>query len=492
MMRALLALMLWLAGQSASATPHVVLVQNSGWMEPFYTDPASPFKPLIAAVLGAAAAPGEQVLVASFNQSQPGAPSPRALAHLQAGDGMRSKLDSALAMVSVARKSSGAMADTDLAEALGAATTSALNGRDGLVWLFTNNRNSPDNDLATARRNREFYAAIHEGKRITAAVAFPLRMPVKGRAYDANGLMVYVFAVGQQGELALQSLVDSGRLASVLTERPARLKPLDRNTVRLAPRHVDGAPGVTLTAVGNTLMVDIEPGTRTASATIDWTLENQIYPYVIRSARAQARSALAGQMISLPISGKPILSVRELGHGAGLPVRSQLPLPVAKVPGAWSMAALSSAGSAQVLPGALEIQLDGQVLELSPAFRSRMAELFPGDPMPDVFVPPPGVRASSAVLPVEVRVHYSAAPLMALIGGVLATLLAAGALVHVTTRVREVRLTVDGERRVLRARAGNTQAIHNQAGDVVAHLNTTLFGHHVSGIREGARVTLGH
>ena len=56
-----------------------------------------------------------------------------------------------------------ALADTDLGEALGAAIDTALAGKPGLIWLFTNNRNSPNNDQATARRNREFYERIHQG-----------------------------------------------------------------------------------------------------------------------------------------------------------------------------------------------------------------------------------------------------------------------------------------------------------------------------------------
>ena len=58
---------------------------------------------------------------------------------------------------------SEALADTDLGEAVRAATGAALAGKPGIVWLVTNNRNSPNNDGATAARNREFYAAIHGG-----------------------------------------------------------------------------------------------------------------------------------------------------------------------------------------------------------------------------------------------------------------------------------------------------------------------------------------
>jgi hypothetical protein len=45
--------------QPALALPQVVLVQNSGWMEPFYSDPKSQFKPLVAALAGSVAQPGD-------------------------------------------------------------------------------------------------------------------------------------------------------------------------------------------------------------------------------------------------------------------------------------------------------------------------------------------------------------------------------------------------------------------------------------------------
>ena len=54
-----------------------------------------------------------------------------------------------------------------------------------------------------------------------------------------------------------------------------------------------------------------------------------------------------------------------------------------------------------------------QQLALSQAFRERMAALFPGDPLPDIFTPPAEIQASTAVLPLEVRVHYGSAPLLA-------------------------------------------------------------------------------
>jgi hypothetical protein len=487
----LAALALLSAAACAGATPHVFLVQNSGWMEPFYSDPKSQFKPLVGALAGAVVQPGDALVLAAFNQSLPGAPSPRALLSLKAdAKSVRSRVDGALAGLDTARKpNSSALADTDLGEAVGAAISTALGGKPGIVWLVTNNRNSPNNDQATAARNREFYALIHKGAAIDKVVAFPLRMPVQGKHYQANGLMVYAFAVGKEGSRALDGLLASGRIARVITEQPARLKPLDRDTVRLVPAQVEDAPGVAFSqAPGGALRADIDPGARTPRASIRWKLENTMYPYTITSATLGARSMLAGEDRRIELASNRI---ENLAPGKPLPLGSTMQLPVAQLPDKWSMAALKSAGSAYVLPGRIELHLADQRLALSQAFRERMAALFPGDPLPEIFTPPSTVQASNAVLPIEVRVHYGMGPLAALGGLAAALLAAAGAAAWAYGRPRVAQVTVEDELRTMRARPGTTQPIYDKAGTQVAMLKTTLFGHQLLDLREGAQVRLG-
>jgi len=472
----------------AWAVPQVVLVQNSGWMEPFYTDPQSQFKPLVAALAGNVAQPGDALVLAAFNQSLPGAPSPRALLSEQVTKETAAHVQAALAGLETAKKPGGAaLADTDLGEAVETTITRVLGGKAGLVWLVTNNRNSPNNDQATAQRNREFYALIHKGPAITKALAFPLRMPVQGRHYHANGLMVYVFAVGPEGAHALDAML--ARVQRVITEPPARLKPLDRDTVRLVPRKVENAPGVefSMDAAGR-LRADVAPDARTPSATIQWQLQNTMYPYTIAGATISARSVLGGE--SHPIQLRTN-TVTRLAPGRAEPLASTVQLPVAQLPGKWSMAALKSAGSAYVLPGRIELHLQGQRLELSQAFRERMAALFPGDPLPDIFTPPADIQASTAVLPVEVHVHYGSGPLVALLGGGLALLAAGAGAAYAYGRPRRVQLVVEDELRTVHTRAGATQPIYDKAGNEVARLKTTLFGHQLLDLREGAQVRLG-
>ncbi|TFW15479.1 hypothetical protein E4L96_18105 [Massilia arenosa] len=479
----------WLLAAPAWAVSHVFLVQNSGWMEPFYTDPNSQFKPLVAAVANAAVAPGDALVLAAFNQSLPDAPSPRALLARRADGDTGRAVRAALQPLEPARKpGSKAYADTDLSEAVGSAVRTALHGRPGLVWVFTNNRNSPNNDQATARRNREFYQLIHQGGDIRMALAYPLRMPVQGGVYKANGLMVYVFAVGEEGARDLKALLASGRIGKVITEPAARLKPLDRDTVRLLPVRVSEAPGVGFSMAPNgALLADVDSDARSPAARIDWQLENTIYPYTIAAARVTARSLLARE-------DRPVVlakdQVARLAPGSAVPLSSTMQLPVAQLPSVWSLQAFKSAGSAYILPGSIQVQLTGQRLELSQAFRTRMEELFPGDPLPDIFTPPADIHGSTAVLPLQVRVHFGMAPLAILAGGALALLAAGGGALYAYNRPRQVVLNVDGERRTVRTRAGSVQPVYDRSGAVAAQLKTTLFGHQLVDLREGAQVSL--
>lgn len=474
------------------AASHVFLLQNSGWMEPFFADPKSPYQALIAEVVAAATNPGDLLLMASFNQSLPGAPSPKALlsAKVKADpQAARAQVQQALQQLTLAHKPGGALADTDLNEALAQALARGLDHKPGLIWLFTNNKNSPNNDQATASRNREFYQQIHRGSDISAAVAFPLKMPLAGKLYQANGLMVYVFASGEQGAQQLQALLAGSRLQQVLTGPPARLKPLDLDTVRLLPQKVLDTPGVSFgLSAGGVLQANIAPDAKQPRATIEWEMQNRIYPYTIASATVAAQSTLGSDTQTLQLSRHEIT---QLTPQQGQRLQSQMQLPLARLPGTWSLEALRAAGSAYVLPGQIRVQLSGQKLVLSNEFRERMASLFPGDPLPDIFTPPAEIAASQAVLPLQVRVEYGIAPLVSALA--LAAALAVAALVAYMqmTRMRKVVYSLDGRPGTLQGRAGRSYAVRDLQGDKVAELKFGWFGQQLQNVKEGVSIKLG-
>jgi hypothetical protein len=59
------------------ATQQAFLIQNSGWMEPFYQDQNSEFKPLINGVIQTVSKPDDKIVVSVFNQSNALAKSPK-------------------------------------------------------------------------------------------------------------------------------------------------------------------------------------------------------------------------------------------------------------------------------------------------------------------------------------------------------------------------------------------------------------------------------
>ncbi|UUZ52843.1 hypothetical protein LP419_27225 [Massilia sp. H-1] len=145
-------------------------------------------------------------------------------------------------------------------------------------------------------------------------------------------------------------------------------------------------------------------------------------------------------------------AIRALAPGKTAPLASTMQLPVRELPGKWSMAAIGSAGSAYLMPGQIELRLTGQRLELSQAFRQRMATLFPGDPLPEIFTPPDQIKTSTAVLPLDVRVHYGLGPLVALMAAALALLGGAVTAALALARPRKALVTVEDELRTMHAR----------------------------------------
>ena len=122
-----------------------------------------------------------------------------------------------------------------------------------MLWIFTNNKNSPNNDAQTRERNRDFYNLLHKEPSISKTLAFPLHMPVKGQLFEAQGLMVYALAYGEPAAKALDAIMAQGRLSKVLTKPPARLKPVDQlgnSALRQAQirRCGKGGPGAAGTA----------------------------------------------------------------------------------------------------------------------------------------------------------------------------------------------------------------------------------------------------
>ena len=467
------------------AMQQAFLVQNSGWMEPFYVDSTTQFKPLVAAVAAAVSAADDTTYTLAFNQSSGTSVSPVLLGM---GRGA-SDVSRQIASLSVARKDSGALADTDFQEAISRTITGQFKGASGIVWIFTNNRNSPNNDPKTAERNREFYRLLHMEPSITKTLAFPLRMPVQGKLYAAKGLMIYALAYGKPASDALDRILSDGRIAKVLTQAPARLKPIDQDAMRIVPEAMKDVPGVQLSLGSDqrTLVVDVDAASVVPTMTMSGSLQNLFYPYVIKSANVEA--ALEGPFGRSAVMVTPSV-INDLAPASKQAVDVRFALPMAQVPSLWSAQALSAMGKRVILPLNVEISLSTQRLVLSDAFTAEMGELFPGDPISEVFLPPDSVKGSTARVPLLLRIQYPLTPVIALMGAILVLVAGVASLAIFGGRARRYEILVDGSKRHVALKPFSSLAVKDVEGRYVGSLKRSLGRPHVLDITEGRTLSV--
>jgi hypothetical protein len=487
--RAAILTALLLAGPSHAAIQQAFLVQNSGWMEPFYVDGRSQLKPLVAAVAQAAAEADDTVHTLAFSQGTIGNESPRVLGSAKGA----ANVAQLLAPLTLARKGSqpgAALADTDFQEAVTKTITGSFKAAPGIVWIFTNNKNSPGNDPATAARNREFYRLLHLEPSITKTVVFPLKMPVQGKLYAARGLLVYALAYGQPAADALNRILANGRLQQVLTRPPVRLKPVDQDALRIVPERLLDAPNMhaSLGSDGRTLVLDVDADALAPTVRLKATLQNLFYPYAI--AHGEVGATLAAGTQQLPVQVAPAV-ISHLAPGARQAVDVQFRLPVEQVPSPWSSQAIAAMGKQVLLPMRVTLSLDQQKLTLPPAFNAEMQELFPGDPISEVLLPPESVHSSRADVPLLVRVQYPLLPVLVMVGGALA-LLGGGALFAVlATRSRRYPVHVDGAVRQVVVKPFKTVVVRDTEGELVGELRRGLGKPVVARVADGHTLRLG-
>ncbi len=455
----------------AAELRQAVLVQNSGWMEPFYVDAESPFKPLVAQLAKAAAGQGE-VVVGAFNQSDTTHPSPE---WVYRGPGNHPGLAQAMTRLQMARKGSGALADTDFKEALLGAIEVGLEGRPGIIWIVTNNKNSPNNSTEVVARNREFYELLHGEYVISRIVAFPLKMPVQGQHYRANGLMLYALAYGEPASAALDAVLAQPALTTLLPEGHVRLKPLTEAAVRFSPTGVTDSPGIAagLAGDGHTLVLSFDASTQVRTAQVQGRFENLFNPYRIVSADTSLVTppaiGLQGEMSTR--------SLQALDPGKQSdPLTLRLSLP--PLPSQWSREVLLRSGYER--RGAIDIHLDNQQLEVSPQFRAHMADLFPGDALPEVFLPPVTANASVTRVPLLLRVQYPVWPAVVVYGGGLLALIAALLFLVLVTGARKATVWIDDQPQHLRLRPFTTTEVRDANGTHVATVRRGAFKPRVS------------
>ncbi|MCQ8240368.1 hypothetical protein [Rhizosaccharibacter radicis] len=433
--------------------PEVFLIQNSGWMEPFFTDPSAPFRPLLRAFIEAAHRPDAPVTIASFNQEgQLGdRPSPFPLFHGALGP---AALDDALARLDLPRRADGAYTDADYNGALSGAIGQLLHQQPGIIWMVTNNKNSRSNDQNVVANTSRFSALLTDSPFITRIVAYPVRMPSQGKAFAENGLVLYGIAYGAPAAAALSEATDAPAMRRLFNDPPVRLKPLTRDPLSLVLRP-DRQGTTSVRERNGVLVLEDVPAGRATPIRLPGSLSSAYYPQVIASARLQAE--WQGD-IPVQVSVSPD-RIADVAPGAALPdVRLVLTVPpIRRPPG---LAGLTASG--RRISGTLRIALTDERLVLQPAFVDKMRALFGSDAgavgrgvmhlsgadaqlpasLPAVFLQHRAVSGATTLVPVLIVVRFSPWPLLGLIavGVLLALTIAALILLAGRSRLHQVRI----------------------------------------------------
>ena len=459
-LRALLMLALLLGGRALADAPvrQVFLVQDSGWMEPFLTGEGSQFRPLVEALVASAArVPGADVAVATFDQDGqvPGRPSPRILyegAYDSAG------VRAAVAAIDLPRKAGGgAYADADFNGALLGAIRIGLRGRDGVIWMVTNNKNSPGNSAEVERNTAAFYAALRGSDAISRIVAYPVRMPLKGRNFSEGGFVIYGIGYGAAGGRALEAALATPGLKALFNHPPVSLKPVLAGGLTLRFDRLD-AGGLQAGLENGVLVVR---GADAAAGTVlrlTAHLGNGLYPQRVAAARLALRWNEEGAGTGLAQAAVSPSDITDLAPQAESgPLAVVLTLP--PIPRPVGLAGLVSDGS--TVDGTLTLRLADLRLALDPAFLERVRPIFgsgllSGDQMggpvgdasavegrlPGLFRDYRGVSEASVSLPVRIEAAFSPWPLIAAAAAALGLAAAAGLGAVAATRARQHTVTL--------------------------------------------------
>ncbi len=485
-------LLLWSAwtgsGDARAAVPaprEVYLVQDSGWMEPFYLDPVSKFRPALRAFIQASALPGARVTIASFNQAGqlPGRASPLPLF---SGSLTPAALDIALGKLDLPRRADGKYTDADYNGALSDTITGLLDRKPGVIWMVTNNKNSRSNDQHVVENTSRFSTLLSSSDFISRIVSYPLRMPAHGPTFSENGLVLYGIAYGAEAAGWLQQAVDSPAMRQLLVDRPVRLKPLTQDPLILTLSGGGGAggggAGIHLSRSGRAIVIDGLSGGRAAAIDIPARLTSTYYPQVIEQARLEAGWSGGGPAVGVAISPQTITGMGPDGTLDGVHIRMKVPA-IPRPPGLSGLLQ----GERRV-GGVLRLRLDDLHLTLQPAFLDKMRGLFGSDAeavgngvmrlgsrqselssvLPAVFLGQQAVAAATTEVPVILVVAFSPWPLILLVvAAVLAILLLAGLLLA-SGRERSYSIPVGTETMTVSLRPFRSTTLRSRSGVRVA------------------------
>ncbi len=460
---------------AAAAVPQVYLVQTSGWMLPFFTEPtAATLRALLVELVGATR-DGGRVVVADFNQNKqiPGRTSPGV-----EFDGFYdpAAITAAVARLTPRRQPNGTYTDADFNGALVATITDILKNQSGIVWMITNNKNSKNNSQAIAGNTRDFAERLNNTDALANLVAYPIRLPAETREFKEKGLIIYGIAYGDEAASALRAETRDPAIRQLFPDPAMQLKPLDRAAFTFTPQATT-TPGLTATiAPDGTLLIDAIPGAKSSLIDITGTITSNYYPQTIQSALMSARwTALDG--IPVPQDADNMIASLDPAEIHDLQPQQTLQdvhlrLAFPALPRPSGLAGLLQPPVA--MTGTVAIELTHLKLGLEPGFSDKLAQIAALDQLPSVFSNYLTTTTSETIVPLRFQVRFSSLPLiLALSAAALAALLATAAILLRRTRAYAVDL--GGQTVRVRARPFERLSLTNVRGQPF-QIRGTVFG----------------
>lgn len=463
----------FVADTASGEVRQVYLIQNSGWMEPFYIDPQSQFRPLLKAFAAATQSQPGPVIVASFNQNGqlPNRRSPHVIFE---GQYHRGRVDAAIDAVDLPIRKDGKFTDADFFGTFGAAVNELLKKQSGILWVVTNNKNSPNNSPQVIENTRKFNASLREAGPIASVVAFPLRMSVKGQVFQERGLVIYGIAYGKDSDTDLNRIIRARAVETLFTDPPVRLKPLAEAALRFEPIALE-TPGVSAKLEKGVMVFRGVPAWRPSQIIVRGRLVSDYFPYVIEHGVASLHWATlqgfpAGVQASTDIA--PRLVRRLAPREVLADVRLTIGVPALERPPGLAGLLKDKA----YITGSLRVGLRDVRLSLQQAFANKVSQVFGFDQLLPIFFAYRDVRETQTPIPLAIVVSFSPWPLILVTTGAIAAVLALAVAAMLATHRRVFALLVDGAEREYRLRAWQTEAIKNSVGQQIGTIRGTPFG----------------
>lgn len=453
--------------------PQVYLIQNSGWMEPFFADPNSKLQPLVIALIRATSSQDRDIVIASFNQSGAidGESSPKVL---YKGKAKPEDVKKGVSSIDLPKRPDGKFADADFEGALSATLSGVLNRQPAIIWMITNNKNDPNNSPDVIAHTKGFYGLLRDHPGIKRVMAFPITMPTQGRYFREGGLMIYALSFGQATDKLLGEISASAGIKNLFTKPPVRIKPLTEQPVAFEANAVLTSGVEARIHKGTLIVTGLEALKTGGILSIKGRLNSNYYPQEIKSAKLSIDWADFGKskVPELPSKITPA-SVSNLAP-SGVIDNVQIDVQIPPLPSFWSADTLLSNG--YELTGVLRITLDELKVSLSPDFERHMNSIFGLGQLPEIFYPDKDIRTAQTLLPVRMTVLYPVWPLaLALVGLVLFFAVSIAGII-LLNRDKCYKVEVDGHLVNVFAKPFKTKAVYSSKGEKVGDLRGTLIG----------------